>query len=491
MAKEQITGLVISSGGLMEWTTLQQGKECLEAVDSGRMEFADEEPAALEKERDEEPPSQEEEKGEGQADVVDDRIKKQCSLLKGNLTLGLPSRNILLRVVSLPVVSHEEMSSMVRLQADKFSPFPIENMVVSHEVLSSKDGSPAEESGVTQSVLIGAVKEEVVDSLGQSLIDTGRYPERVDVLILGWWKLLSENGHIAEKGRMVLLLVDGPVSGIAVFDNGVPLAFRSLGERENFSGEEFADEIAEEIDYTLMSLELEHGSSDTCSVSVWCRDRVSDKLEKKLKGDSARRVSINLLDTLPSVSEGLARRSAEQDGAKLDLTPDAWRSAGKARLFKRKMLISAGLLFGIWMLGVLGFAGGLQYQKSRLAFLERENEKWKEPAKEVAAVNRRIKVVKRYMDQKHSALECLREISQFLPEDGIDLTSFSYSNYEKAEEMKISGEATHVNLVYDFKKKLDESELFYETILQGPNLDVKTRRQIFDMNIKLSGGEEE
>ena len=39
MTKEQITGLVIS-GELMEWTTLQQGKECLETVDSGRMEFA-------------------------------------------------------------------------------------------------------------------------------------------------------------------------------------------------------------------------------------------------------------------------------------------------------------------------------------------------------------------------------------------------------------------------------------------------------------------
>ena len=70
---------------------------------------------------------------------------------------------------------------------------------------------------------------------------------------------------------------------------------------------------------------------------------------------------------------------------------------------------------------------------------------------------------------------------------GIDLTSFTY---RKGEHVKIVGEAMDVDRVYDFKNKLDDSELFTKTSLQGPRFDKRKRKQVFDIEMTLAGNGE-
>ena len=87
MTKGQTTGLVISPETI-EWTTLRGGKNrSTNVVDSGRTEQGV--PADL-----------------TDADVAAeaaDRLKVQCHGVKGDLAVGLPSEELLLRVLELPV----------------------------------------------------------------------------------------------------------------------------------------------------------------------------------------------------------------------------------------------------------------------------------------------------------------------------------------------------------------------------------------------------
>jgi len=70
--------------------------------------------------------------------------------------------------------------------------------------------------------------------------------------------------------------------------------------------------------------------------------------------------------------------------------------------------------------------------------------------------------------------------------DKVDFTLYSY---RKNESLKISGTASLVSQVYAFKNKLDQSDLFETTTLVGPRFDSRKRKQVFDVEIRLSGGE--
>ena len=61
-------------------------------------------------------------------------------------------------------------------------------------------------------------------------------------------------------------------------------------------------------------------------------------------------------------------------------------------------------------------------------------------------------------------------------------------NFKKAESFKIAGRAGTVNQVYEYKSRQDKSRLLKDIRLTGPRYDPRTRKQVFEMEIKLPGG---
>jgi Tfp pilus assembly protein PilN len=461
LPSETIVGVAVH-GGRLEWTTCLRSGDGLKKTGSGQIDL---------------PPKPEEGKEAGGAEgkTVNLRAEAEKAGLKGEIICGLPSEQLLLRVVSLPDVPDDELRSMVELQVDKFSPFPVESTVISHEVVDRKDGKSL--------VLVAAVKEEVVRAMRTVLEALGLVPAGLDAEVLGWWQLLKEGGHIRSQGRQVVLIMEGALPVAIVFQEGKPIGIRSLGESEGLTGEDFEIETARAVSYTLMSMEMEHGS-DAYTVQVWHRGEAPSGLADKIKGECSCEASLHSLDSLPPLSEGLARRMIARE-AKLNLVPAAWKATAESALFKKRMIAVAALAGGVWLLTMLIFFGGLLFQQHRLTARKSEQANWHKQAKEVADMRRRVLTVERYMDTSHSVLECLREISQRLP-PGVLLASFSYI---KGEELKISGEAGAVNDIYTFRNQLDESKFFVSSTLNNVRLDPRRNKQLFDVDIKLPGGE--
>ena len=409
-------------------------------------------------------------------DSPEARLKKALAGVKGQVTVGIPSEHLILRTIKLPAVDENELGSMVQLQADKFSPFPIESLVVSHEVLERKTDSCR--------VLIAGVKLDTVEELGKALDSGGIAPHRVDAAILGTWRLLREAGYSAHNGREIVLLLSDPQPEIMVLQDGLPIVFRSLGDCGGMSEAEFAEETAITVTQTLMSLELEHGFAGKCPVSVWHSGKSPELLAGKLRDCCQGEIALKSLESLPAVSEGLARRAMEQAGTGLDLTPPAWRQAEQARIFKTRMLAATAAVVGLWAVFMIAVFGGLYVENLRLERLKAQKAELDKSAKEVRNIKDRVLMIGRYMDRSRSSLECLRETSMLQPQ-GVDLTSFTY---RKDEDVKLSGEADSANLVYDFKNKLDGSGFFKSTTLDGPRRDARRSKEMFDIDLILQGG---
>ena len=158
-----------------------------------------------------------------------------------------------MRVVDLPTSDPAEMAGMVELQVDKFSPFPVEHMAVAFELLSQKETSSR--------VLIATVQREIVENLGAAFREAGILPHWIDVEVMGWWTLLKEQGELPETGRTVLLILDGNGAELIICEDGIPVVIRSLGTAAGVSEDEFYAELADEIGYTLTTLEAEQRSA--------------------------------------------------------------------------------------------------------------------------------------------------------------------------------------------------------------------------------------
>ncbi len=421
MAQQLFTGVVYREDRL-EWTALRGSKGRWETAGHGEDPLSEPIPAAL---------------------------KSLHGRLGGRLCLGIPTGKALLRVVDLPTREPEEIRGMVDLQVDKFSPFPIEHMAVAHEVLEQKEAGSR--------VLIAAVQREIVEDLGTLFLKAGRRPHQVDVEVMGWWALLKQNQKVPEKGRRVFVLLNRDGAELLVSQDGAPVLIRSLG----VGGDDEAalEELVEEIGYTLTSLEAEWGAVEASHASLWHwsgQAQPAEALAKTLRQSFELEITRHLLDELPPLSEGLARRAATS-GA-LDLSRPEWRQQEQSRKTRKGLIVSSAIFLGLWMAGIAAFLFALHYQGARLAALKNAVEQLEQPAQEVALLQDKIKTFRQYANRTHSALECLLQVTLVMPE-GLDLNSFTY---RKGASLNLRGESPTAEPVYNFFQALESSKFYTE-----------------------------
>jgi len=455
MAKEQITG-VVYTGEMAEWATVRRGKGGVEVLTSGSVRLRPE-------------------RGEGadgdSEQTPSDTMRIALHGAGRSLVVGLPLSQLLLRVIELPAVEDDELPEMVELQVDKFSPFPVDQMVVSHEVIRRSEDDC--------SVLVAAVKRSVVDDMGQLLAGAGLVSSRVDASVMGWWHALTRGDYLEKEGRETLIRVDRLSVEMIVQYDGIPRSFSFIGEGVDFSSEEEATEVADEIAHALMTLEMEHGKSSRNVITVWCDGDEPQAFVSALEQASGCDVRVRSLSLLPGLAGSLATRE-ESGCASLNLTPAAWLDAVRSKGFRKRTWLSAAAVLALWVLLVGGGLGSLVYQRIRLDGLQQKDEQLLPAANEVRTMRRKAEMVSSYMNHTNSALECLREVSRLLPQ-GIDLTEFTY---RKEDSVAIVGEAKSGQLVLKFNEKLNKSIVFAEVIPGSRNI-TKKRRHRFRFDLRL------
>lgn len=422
---DDITSAVVVTANRVEWTSLRRRK--------GQIEIAEQESAPLEP-------------AEGPARTA--ALKAALGRIKGRIVTALPTDQTLLRVVKFPTSDISEIREMAALQVDKFSPFPTDQMAISQEVLAQQDGS--------SQVLIAACLREHVEHSGEVFQSAGRLPYDLDVAVLGWWRLLRQNGDVQESGLSMLLIADERSAELIVARDGIPVIIRSLGAPSAGDPESSARDIAEEINYSLTALETEWGAPAPSVLHVWRNREMPGSFIDALRVSCEAAVDPHLLDTLPPLSEGLARRALERGPHMLDLAPMEWKRTLASRQLKRKLAIAGGAFLLIWLLAVGALVAGLQIQKNRLARARAQLAALREPAKAVEQLKDQVRSLERYLDPTFSALECLREISERLP-PGVDLTALTYKKYG---QIALRGEADQSDPIYDFFQSLEQTKLF-------------------------------
>jgi len=409
-------------------------------------------------------------------------LKKACHGLQGKICLAIPTDQALLRVMDLPAAEESELLGMVELQIDRVSPFPIETMAVTYEILHRNTHSFR--------VLIAAVRKEIIEKTAATFDKAGLLPHWMDVELPGWLYLLKEAGKISQAGRQVILLVTGKTCEMIVIHNGLPVMLRFLGMHGGLADAEEVEEIVDEMSYTLTALETEWGVAEEAHLNIWSSSALPPAMVAALAERSGLAVETAMIDELPPLSEGLARRAAEEGEFKhLNLVPPEWHQKETARRAQKKLLLATGIFLLVWALAMAAFHIGMAVQQKKLADLESRAGQIKKDAAEIREVQREVIALELYANRGHSALECLREAILLMPED-MELTVF---NYKKADTVFLTGQIPGgADPIYAFKAALDKSELFDEIELgltPTKTLRDGSKFSEFKITVNLPGGE--
>lgn len=446
-AKEMATGVVVASE-VVEWSALRRGKGGAESVSEGRLDRV----------------------VAGDVDPEDAEPEQTAEIeaLKAPVVLALPSSQLLVRVLELPPVDGAEIAGVVELQVDKFSPFPLDQMVVSHEVLARDE--------TTCIVLVAAAKATVVDAAGAYLEQHGLRISRVDAALLGRWKGLVEIGELADSGRETLIIVSEGTLEVLTHEAGTLVELSCLGAIPDLSDAAAAEDMAGEIAHLLVATEVERGRAKEQRITLWAETALPI-FARALETVCEVAVHEASLTAIPSVAHGVALRDMA-GGSVLDLTPSQWRAAESTKRLRRQLVVSALVVVGAWGILVGGVLGWMAFERNRLSHFKADAERWQEPANAVRRLRLQVRMIERYTDRTYSALECLRDISRLQPE-GVDLTTFTY---RKSEGVAIDGEADSGTFVNAFHEALNGSALFSDVQSGARTVTRKGRHRFsFDM----------
>lgn len=378
------------------------------------------------------------------ADVLAD-IRKN---FRGIVTVSLPSSQLLMRILELPSTNPEELKGMVELQMDQISPFPVDQLTVSYEVLRQTENHSR--------VLAVAAQRKTVDDLGDLFKAQNVYIRSLDAEVLAWWSLLIAYGQVPCQGRVVLILEEHTEFSMIVVDEGVPVCFRSLELFHDFTSETVMHEIIEEIRYTMLSLEAEYGHREGCVMEVWSESEFPEQLMELLKEQCGGSINLHDLGSIPPVSEGLALRTMERRLHHVELVPREWIDLQRRKRLMKVATVTSIAVLSVW-LAVIAITGTVfSFQQAAYNRVRKEADKYAGPARAAQLAHEEMLSLEKYADRSHSALECLREVTVALPA-GVEINSFTY---KKGDSVSLRGSSDQAEAIYDFFQKLGAAGIF-------------------------------
>ena len=207
--------------------------------------------------------------------VVDtvNRIVSTLNVRNPEFGTSLSGHSVIIKKISLPAMSPEELAESIRWEAEQYVPFDINDVNLDYVVLEAGGGE-------TMDVLLVAVKKDKISDYTSVITQAGKTPVLVDVDAFALQNAYEAN-YPVEPGRVVALVnIGASVTNVNILSGANTIFWRDI----SFGGNQYTDAIQKQ-----MSLSFEQA-------------------EALKKGESSGEQSLqDILPILRSVSDDLAQ----------------------------------------------------------------------------------------------------------------------------------------------------------------------------------------
>lgn len=151
-----------------------------------------------------------------------------------DVNIGISGHSsVIVKKISLPLATYEELSSTIMTEAEQYIPFDISEVNIDFDILGSKKG---EED--MMDVLLVAVKKNVMDSYTAAVMEAGLNPVVLDIDSFALSNIFEINYPEDMQKNVALVHVGASKTNINILQSGIPVFTRDSAVGSNYHTEE-------------------------------------------------------------------------------------------------------------------------------------------------------------------------------------------------------------------------------------------------------------
>ena len=177
------------------------------------------------------------------AQLVSDTIQRlfqRCKIKPSTpIATALCGHHVIVKRISLPVMSDAELAESIHWEAEQYIPFDIEDVNLDYQIL---EGSSLSGEGNMDVLLAAAKRDKINDYIGV-VNQAGLNPQAVDIASFAMQNAFEANYEFDPDQVVALVDIGSAVSSISVLHGGSSVYWRDI----NIGGNQYTDAIQREL----------------------------------------------------------------------------------------------------------------------------------------------------------------------------------------------------------------------------------------------------
>lgn len=173
------------------------------------------------------------------------RLNAEQSVKNSNYATSLSGHSVIIKKITLPAMSPEELAESIQWEAEQYIPFDINDVNLDYVPLTAPG------SGDNIDVILVAVKKEKINDYTSVIGQTGKMPVLVDVDAFALQNCYEVNYEVEESRVLALVNVGASVTNVNVLSGATSMFWRDI----TFGGNQYTDAIQRELSLSFEQAE--------------------------------------------------------------------------------------------------------------------------------------------------------------------------------------------------------------------------------------------
>lgn len=179
------------------------------------------------------------------AGLVIDAIQKAFSSRKiksGDVAIALSGHSVIIKKISIPATSEEELAEVIPWEAEQYIPFDVEDVNLAYQVLKSASGGEG-----NMDVLLVAAKKDKINDYTSVASQAGRNPMLVDVDVFALQNCYELNYDTDDSVGTALVNIGASTTNVAILKGTTSIFWRDI----SVGGNHYNDAIRKELNLSF------------------------------------------------------------------------------------------------------------------------------------------------------------------------------------------------------------------------------------------------
>ena len=177
------------------------------------------------------------------------RLFQRCRIkTSGPVATALSGHSVIVKRISLPVMSEAEMAESIHWEAEQYIPFDIDDVNLDYEILEGSSLSGDD----NMDVLLAAAKKDRINDYVSVIDQAGLSIMCVDIASFAMQNAFEANYDVEPDQVIALVDIGSAVSSISVLQGGNSVYWRDIN---NIGGNQYTDAIQKELNLSAEQAE--------------------------------------------------------------------------------------------------------------------------------------------------------------------------------------------------------------------------------------------